>query len=188
MRNKSASKRQPESAESQEGNTVMKRCITFMQKKKAASKLLFQTCSKEDGASIKQHTPRTKDELLPATTRPLCGLWLLLQESLPSTPWSSSQEPPSTLTERGWSRICKDFTPQTKKRMQKHFDEISSVRRTVSRLKRASAIIPPARILAESSRYLNKDFLEILHVEMHLQPLNKHGRRWPKEFSQFTLP
>ncbi|XP_049528742.1 uncharacterized protein LOC125947637 [Dermacentor silvarum] len=152
------------------------------------SKFLFQTCSKEDGTSVKQHTLHTKDKLLPATTRRLCGLWLLLQESAPSTPWSSSQEPPSTLTGRGWSQIYKDFTPQTKKRTQKYLDEISRLRMTVSRLKRASAIIPPARILAESSKYLNKDFLEILHVEMHLQPLNKHGRRWPKEFHQYALP
>ncbi|XP_072141990.1 uncharacterized protein Vhl isoform X5 [Dermacentor andersoni] len=43
-----------------------------------------QTCSNEDSTSIKQHTPRTKQKLLPAT-RPLCGLWLLLQESMPST-------------------------------------------------------------------------------------------------------
>ncbi|XP_075534570.1 von Hippel-Lindau protein isoform X3 [Dermacentor variabilis] len=33
------------------------------------SKFLFHTCSNEDGTSIKQHTPRAKQKLLPATTR-----------------------------------------------------------------------------------------------------------------------
>ncbi|XP_072142984.1 uncharacterized protein [Dermacentor andersoni] len=112
---------------------------------------------------------------------------LVVQEPAPSTSWSSSQELPSTPPGRGRSRIRKAITPRTKKRMQKYLEEIASLRRTVSRLRRASAIIPPARILAESSRYLNKDFLEILRVQMHLQPLKKHGRRWPKEFRQFAL-
>lgn len=77
-------------------------------------------------------------------------------ESAPSTSWSSSQELPSTSTGRGRSRICTAFIPRTKKQIQKYLDEISSLRRTVSSLNRASVIIPPARILAESSRYLNK--------------------------------
>ncbi|XP_070385476.1 uncharacterized protein [Dermacentor albipictus] len=40
----------------------------------------FPTCSNEDGTSIKQHTPRIQRKLLPATTRSLCGRWLLLQD------------------------------------------------------------------------------------------------------------
>lgn len=38
-----------------------------------------------------------------------------------------------------------------------------------------------------NQRYLNKEFLDILQVQIYLQPLNKYGRLWPPQFQQFTL-
>ncbi|XP_075526536.1 uncharacterized protein LOC142558264 [Dermacentor variabilis] len=99
------------------------------------------TCSKKDGACVKQGTPRIEDKLLSAITRPLCGLWLQLYEPVPSTSqpsqlthfhdpvstappvvvqefapttsWPSSQKLPSTPTGRGRSQIRMAFTPRT---------------------------------------------------------------------------
>ncbi|XP_075545224.1 uncharacterized protein LOC142579164 [Dermacentor variabilis] len=56
---------------------------------------------------------------------------------------------------KGLKPNSQGFTPRTKKSFQKYLDEISSLQTTVSKVKRSSSVMPPARILAESARYLN---------------------------------
>lgn len=80
------------------------------------------------------------------------------------------------------------LTPRSLKRLQRYRDENNRIRQVVARLKKPTRpIASRAQLLCEARRYLNRDFLDILRVQMHLQPLRKHGRRWPVEFRQFAL-
>ncbi|XP_077542187.1 uncharacterized protein LOC144154933 isoform X3 [Haemaphysalis longicornis] len=84
-------------------------------------------------------------------------------------------------------RPKKQTTPRTKRQLHHYRIENARLRRTLSRMKPARPVLSRAQIISEAARYLNKDFLDILRVQMYLQPSNKYGRRWPPEFRQFAL-
>lgn len=42
-------------------------------------------------------------------------------------------------------------------------------------------------LLRQASKFLNKEALGILGVQLYLQKLNRHGRRWSDSFKPFAL-
>ncbi|XP_075734085.1 uncharacterized protein LOC142775817 [Rhipicephalus microplus] len=78
-------------------------------------------------------------------------------------------------TPRPRMRTKKVLTPYSKKRLQRFCDKNSPLRQIDTRLQKPKK---PTRsqLLFEAGRYLSKVFVEILKVQMHLQPLKEHGR------------
>lgn len=84
-------------------------------------------------------------------------------------------------------RPTKQTTPRIKRELHHYQVENARLRRALSRMNPARPALSRGEIISESARYLNKDFLDILRVQMYLHLLSKYGRRLPPEFRKFAL-
>ncbi|KAL3220080.1 hypothetical protein MRX96_030093 [Rhipicephalus microplus] len=72
-------------------------------------------------------------------------------------------------------RVWKMRTPSTKRKLQHYRSIIMRLGRVIVSMKRpVKRTVSHTRLIAEAGKHLSKDLLELLNVQVHLQPLRKH--------------
>lgn len=85
-------------------------------------------------------------------------------------------------------RVWKMRTPSTKRKLQHYRSIIMRLGRVIVSMKRpVKRTVSHTRLIAEAGKHLSKDLLELLNVQVHLQPLRKHWRCWPMPIRKFAL-
>ncbi|XP_075734093.1 uncharacterized protein LOC142775820 [Rhipicephalus microplus] len=77
-------------------------------------------------------------------------------------------------------RIPKLRAPRTKQKLQHYCSIVMRLHRVISRIKRpVNRTLPHAELIAEAGNHLSKDFLELLKVQVPLNPSENMGAIGP---------
>ncbi|KAM7307661.1 hypothetical protein ISCGN_011297 [Ixodes scapularis] len=104
-------------------------------------------------------------------------------------PSTSSTADRRATPKRQVGRPKKPYTPRTRSTLAHLRKTRDQLRRSLFKASQKTdfADLTRHQVLKGASKFISKGALDLFKIQLHLQPMNKFGRRWPDEFKPFAL-